>query len=335
MNIIYVGPLNYGGICLQRKNCLDKLGHKVVEVDTLPIYNNSRGGRVAHRILSKLFGPYDYAGANRKITTVFSKNPAGPVDLVWIDKGLTITPQTLILIKKLSPKTLIAGYSPDDMAGRNNQSKCFLAALPYYDIYFTTKSYGVSELTDLGCRRVEFIDNAFDPDTHTPMQITEGDRARLGGPVGFIGTYEKERGRSLLFLAQAGIRVRIWGDNWPRLFHHRNLTVERRFISGTEYAKALCSFDVNLAFLRKVSRDLQTTRSVEIPACGGFMLAERTNEHLRLFDEGKEAMFFSSDDELLATELRISNGIYDTLAICDPMEARKLWRSADGVPSIC
>ncbi len=38
---------------------------------------------------------------------------------------------------------------------------------------------------------------------------------------------------------------------------------------------------------------------MEIPACKGFMMAESTEEHKRLFEENVEAVYFANNDELL------------------------------------
>ncbi len=39
-------------------------------------------------------------------------------------------------------------------------------------------------------------------------------------------------------------------------------------------------------------------RTLEIPACGGFMLHERSDEVLELFEEGKDVACFSTPQEL-------------------------------------
>ncbi len=101
-------------------------------------------------------------------------------------------------------------------------------------------------------------------------------------------------------LAEAGFSVRVQGAGWIRCRRRQpNLRLEPSDVHGEDYSKAICATDICLCFLRKANRDLQTTRTVEIPACGAFMLAERTDEHLRLFEEGKEAEFFASDKELV------------------------------------
>jgi spore maturation protein CgeB len=106
------------------------------------------------------------------------------------------------------------------------------------------------------------------------------------------------RGRKLLALARAGFSVRVWGNGWERMSDsHPRLRLERRPLFNDDYVRAICATKINLCFLRKANRDLQTDRTMEIPACGAFMLAERTAEHRRLFEEDREAVFFDIDDD--------------------------------------
>jgi spore maturation protein CgeB len=239
----------------------------------------------------------DRSDANRAIRAAVER---GRFDLVWIEKGLTIHPGTLRQIRTAQPACRIIGFSLDDMMNPANQSRAFLGGLCLYDWYITNKTYNVAELKALGCPRVAFMDNGFDPATHRPVPVSTDERKRLGGPVGFIGQWEPDRAASLRSLARAGVPVRVWGYTWQRMRDvPPGMTLENQPVWGDDYAKAVCAFDINLCFLRKVNRDRQTTRSIEIPACGGFMLAERTDEHLRLFEEGKEAEFFSDDAELV------------------------------------
>jgi spore maturation protein CgeB len=106
----------------------------------------------------------------------------------------------------------------------------------------------------------------------------------------------------MLYLARNGVRVRIWGtrwESWSRRHREPNLLIEGCALVGEEYVKAICASKIALCFLRKMNRDQQTSRTMEIPACATLMLAERTTEHQRLFEEGCEAEFFSSPQELL------------------------------------
>jgi len=217
-----------------------------------------------------------------------------------VEKGLMFKAETVRTLKTLGIKLI--HYFHDDFLNPINNSRMFLEGIGLYDAHITTKSYNVAELVARGARNVTFIDNSFEPSVFYPRSILPGDRKRLGAAVGFIGEYERERAESLLFLASHGIKVRVWGEGW--LGHNRlqneNLLLEGRGLWGEDYPMAICSIGINLCFLRKANRDLQTTRSLEIPACGAFMLAERTPEHTRLFKEEREAEYFSSNQEMLA-----------------------------------
>lgn len=233
-------------------------------------------------------------------TKILSDSVKCNYDILYLEKALMVDPTTLETIRRINPKIHIMGFSPDDMNARHSQSVQFMKHLRYYDSFFTTKSYNVAELKHLGCRNVFFIDNGFDPEKFFRTSLSASEVDDYGCDVSFIGAYEYDRYRSIRYLANNGIKVRIWGHGWKKVINtHAAIDVRNEYLGHDTFAKAVSATKVNLAFLRKANRDLQTTRTMEIPACGGFMLAERTIEHLRLFQEGKEASFFASDDELL------------------------------------
>jgi spore maturation protein CgeB len=67
---------------------------------------------------------------------------------------------------------------------------------------------------------------------------------------------------------------------------------------GDDYVHALASFKIGLGLLSKAIPEQHTTRTFEIPAAGTFLLAERTDEHRAFFEEGREAEYFDSTEEL-------------------------------------
>lgn len=292
LSILYVGPVS--GTCRQRAEALRSLGHRVRLVEAEQPRSFWRGQLA--RLSGHLKRPLDLHHANRIIQQAAGEAP----DILWIDKGRTIRPATLRRFRQNSPRTAMVAYSPDDMLNPNNQSTYYLRCIPLFDLHVTTKSYNVEELKGLGARDVLFIDNAYDPETHKPVTLQANELARYGCEVGFIGGYEEDRAEQMLWLADNQLQVSVWGYAWDR-FHkpHARLTVRNEQLDELEYSKCISATKINLGFLRKVNRDLQTTRSIEIPACGAFLLAERTDEHRRLFEEGREAEFFSSREELL------------------------------------
>lgn len=301
MKILSIGGfsgLGESNTCLQRDKILQKYG-EVDHVDTTKVPFN-----LHYRICNKLFQwglsvrlP-DLQGTNKEIVEKVKSNK---YDLIWIDKGIIVNDKTFRDIKSYQPRAKLVGYSPDYMCYRHNQTKAFLESLKYYDTYITTKSYAVEDLKKMGCKDVYFVGNAYQEGFHKPYNLTSDEVKIYGCEVGFIGAWEEARCNSIIYLAEHGIKVKIWGSKeWSDICaNHKNMEFAGRELKNESYSKAISGCNISLCFLRKINLDLQTTRSVEIPACGSFMLAERTTEHQALFEEDKEAVYFDSDEELL------------------------------------
>ncbi len=275
------------------------MGHDVAALSFVPVpfIAGVDSPSLVSRILWKLKFPPDPTRVNRYIRAETNRKHC---DIAWIEKGVTIRPGTLQFIKKHSPNSILVSCSEDDMFARHSQTYWYLSGLEYYDIVFTTKVYNLTELETLGARRTELFLDAYDENLHRPIELSGLEKAQFACDVGFVGSFENDRAERMLYLAEHGIKVTVYGNGWRGwIGKNPDLVIKDKPIYGEDYVKAINAAKVNLCFLRKINRDEVTSRSVEIPACGGFMLGERTRRHLEFFEEGREAEFFDSNEEML------------------------------------
>jgi hypothetical protein len=110
-----------------------------------------------------------------------------------------------------------------------------------------------------------------------------------------------ERGPFLQELLKAGAPLAIYGNDWHKAPEWPALQSvwHGPAIYGDDYLKAVQLAKVSLGLLSKGNRDLHTTRTFEIPYCGGLLCAERTSEHLQLYQEDVEAVYWSDVKECL------------------------------------
>jgi spore maturation protein CgeB len=300
MKILFIGDLSSYARARQRFLAMQDLGHVVQGLSWVPLETELVVGykpKLWHRVRRKLGYPVDVVGLNKKLLPAIAEFQP---QLLWIEKANTILPSTYQQIKESFPNLKIAYYSEDDIYIFDNRSVYLQQSLPIFDVVYTTKPRNLKELPMIGARNVVCIFQAYDRMVHRPISLSFEDHQRWGAEVSFVGFFERDRAEQMLFLAQQGIKVRIWGCKWQAWFNkHPNLLVEGRPVLNEDFVKVLNATRINLNFLRKANRDRHTSRSLEIPACQGFMLTERTDEHGQLFEEGKEAEFFSSPEELL------------------------------------
>lgn len=298
-NILFIGDLNEGTRSLMRARKLARMASRMTCISNTPVpfLQGVDQPSLYTRILHKLKVPRDESGVNKSLIQSAQVEPA--FDIAWVEKSAMLRPETLRIFRQLSPRTILAAVSEDDMYASHNRSLYYDRSLQHYDIVFTTKTYNLEELIRLGARRTCLFLDSFDEDLHRPLQqYAELEQKCIN--VGFIGTYEKERADTILWLGSQGVKVVVFGNGWSALKGvNGNIKIMDKPIIGDDYVEAINQTRINLGFLRKINRDQVTSRTMEITGCGGFLLAERTSRHMELFEEGKEAEFFADNDELL------------------------------------
>jgi spore maturation protein CgeB len=240
----------------------------------------------------------------------------GAFDLCWVDSGELFHPQAIAILKRRGAKVVL--FNHDDPTGPRDGRRFMTlrSTIRAYDICAVVRPINVPEFQALGARRVVQVWRSYDELAHRAATPSAAVPERFRSDVAFIGTRIKgeDRDKLMLSLIDQGLKLAIWGDHWrsspywPRLQpHYRGAG-----LCGQDYVDAIRGAKICLGLLSKGNRDEHTTRSMEVPYAGGLLCAQRTAEHLRLYVEGEEAVFWSDAIEcanvckaLLADEPRM------------------------------
>lgn len=298
MKLLYQGELRTGTTSLQRAEAFSRVrGVELVKLHTGAGADLVRSVSLYYRVRWKLRWPIDDLGQNEALLDAVSMERP---DAVIVDNSKVMRRATLAALRALGVRCL-CHYTPDDVMGRHNLSWPLKASFPDWDVFFTTKTFNVPELEAAGVRNVVLIGKAYDAEIHRPMSRDEVGAEYEQFDLVFAGSQELERRNSINALAEAGLRVVVYGGavgGWCRAGLHDRVTLrDAKF--AHDYTCALHHGKIALCFLRKINRDRITQRTMEIAAMGRPMLAEKTDEHDAHFVDGREYVGFTTDDDLI------------------------------------
>jgi spore maturation protein CgeB len=292
LSILYLG--RNSGTSLHRALSLRRLGHKVRILDAQRFLPRNRlVDYWSHHTGACGFGRFVRV---RVLEAIQSEES----DLVWVDGGDVICPE-LVRDLKHQARSII-NYNIDDPYGSRDSNKwrLYLRSVPFYDLVAVVRDCNIAEASKAGARDVMRVRMSSDEVAHSPRHILSSEQARWKSEVAFVGTWMPERGPFLARLVELGVPLTIWGDRWPKA---KEWPILRPYWRGPalqdddDYAMAVQCAKVCIGLLSKGNRDLSTTRSFEIPQLGGVLCAERTSEHLALYKEDVEAVFWSDAEE--------------------------------------
>jgi len=278
------------------RSALRTLGFQYTFVDE-QVYTKKLKGSLLHRVAYKLLKrrPLTYWAFNRDLLETARKFRP---EVVLVTKGVFVSPETLTQIKE-ETKAILVNYATDDPFNPEVSTRDLVASIPFYDLYACTKRAIMDDVRGAGCSHVIYAPFGYEPSLHfSEHPGTEEEKASFASDVVFIGGGDSDRIPLIRALTTIpNLRLHLYGGYWDRDPTLRRF--HRGFALGREYRLALGGARIALSLVRRANRDGHSMRTFEIPACRAFMLAERTEEHLEMFDEDKEAAFFGSAEELV------------------------------------
>ena len=285
--ILVVSDLGPGQTTGYRLRSLRRLGQEVIPFDLSSYQPRNRILAAARYRLP--IGPL-ISGINRDLLQSVRQHKP---EVVWFDKPIYFTSKTILSIKETGAQTVC--YNQDNPFGPRKDGcwRQFYKVFRLFDLHCLLRTADIPRYTAWGLPWIKAL-FSFEPTIHFPPPEGWSDEQRTRA-VSYIGSPYEERPQFLQQLAEMqGIGLSISGPRWRRFLPpeaYKHLVTDD-YLRDSDYRQAIWRSHINLSFVTHLNEDDLGHKSVEIAACRGFLLAERTEGHKALFEEDREAVFF-------------------------------------------
>jgi hypothetical protein len=264
---------------------LESLGHRVVFL--------RHPGLNTRRSYSSLLGRFHRVGVRdwfRLCRRLLSAIRRHRVDVVLImGSNYWLGPSTLRLVRRWGAQVVL--WEGNLEFGTGFQ----IDALRFVDLVIVNDSYIVPFLrTVIGHPHVLHIEGTVGvPEAFSPPPASALADSPYTTDVAFVGHYFPSRARLLGALRTP---VRVWGARWNLSDLPEGHTIKPVPLEDKPMVFASSKINLHLRPDRQMIHGF-STRIAEVPLCGGFVLAERTPDLVRCFEDGREIATFATAEE--------------------------------------
>ena len=296
--MVFAGDFRAGSTERGLADGFRRLGWAVHEVDSR-IFSAIGGRSLLMRVTNRLTRRQMEAAFRDEILKACSGLQP---DVFLTVKGTGMTAQMLEEVGRGGTRSVM--YYPDLTFSHPGVDQSGFAT---YSLFVTTKTFQVPWLQErLGMAKVAYVPHGYVDATHQPV-LTRVEEHKYRFDVLYAGNHSpyKQRWLNELVELRPGTDLAIVGNRWSEQ-RARVAIPEEAFLGeqqGVGFAGAIQLARINVAFhfgpTNSDWQDQVSTRTFEIPACGGFMLHIDNDEVREFFEPGVEIDVFSSSEELV------------------------------------
>jgi spore maturation protein CgeB len=209
---------------------------------------------------------------------------------------MELTPKT---IKHLRKSTIrLINFNPDNpfiFSGKGSGNSNVTKSISLYSEHFTYDNRVKVKIESEFGMKCTIVPFGFDPEVITIEELNKVEEIKA---VCFVGNPDTYRTQVLSEILDNGLQLHVYGHDWSKYLNHPNLTIHGP-VYEKEYYRTLRKYRVQLNIMRVHNLESHNMRSIEVPGCGGIMLAPQTSDHDSFFIENHEVFFYSDIVQLI------------------------------------